>query len=275
MLARSRPRRASSLLPAAAACAPPARAPRRGLARHMRAYVESEAGGRLSTLRRRAKWYGAVGALGMGVLTVTKVGLSTASFFSSIDFFDVARVSFITGMGTSAALAGLGVGVSRAIRIRPELAFNAVVAEVARSAEVRGLLGGRPQAGAYRAYSWVDEPTKREAEEMEEEAAAAADGTAAEQTPEQEVKTQAKKAVRAARNGLNWFRPAQMQLMFGVRGDGSGGEGDEGMVSAIVEKRMGRVQFLMLTVDVHKTGERVVLAGDGSMQVYQGLMKLR
>lgn len=236
-------------------------------------YLEKRFGGSASLLRRRAKWYAVTGGVGVAAYVVLKTGYSTASFFSSIDFFDIARVSFIAGMGSTAALGGVLVGASRAVRLRPEPAFQAVLRAVQRSPEVTRALGSRAEAGAYRAYSFVDQPTPLERmldeadEEAEEQERAEPDKVA---EPKERAASLGRRAARGAVNAMSYWRPANVQVMFAVEGDSC-----SGMVAAVVEKRGGRMVFRLLTVDVTETGERIVLEGDKNERLYAGMMKLR
>ena len=204
-------------------------------------------------------WVGAALLLGVAIL---RGGLWVVSFFSSLDFADVSQVAFVAGLLTAAILMGVGALARRALTLRPEAVYADALRRVLGDATVRAYLGSELRTGAFRAYSFVPGSIRWGQGGAAAEAVvppAAAEGTGAGW------------GVRAMAALGSWWRPRRLQLFFQVTGDAA----SHGMVSAEVEKVKGSYSYNLLCVDVLNTGQRIVLRGDPTYSIYQGVIRLR
>ena len=127
---------------------------------------------------------------------------------------------------------------------------------------MRAYLGSELRTGAFRAYSFVPGSIRWGQAGGAAEAAVPSVPAAG---------TGAGWGGRAMATLGSWWRPRRLQLFFQV----TGGSASHGMVSAEVEKVRGSQRYNLLCVDVLNTGQRIVLRGDPTYSIYQGVIKLR
>jgi hypothetical protein len=196
---------------------------------------------------------------------VSKISFNVMSFFSTLDFIWVAKISYFGGLATAAAMAGATVACMRLTGIRPEWAYRHALKRVSADPLVVNALGAKPRAGSFRAYSFDDPLTN----------ASTTSATTAEFSSKFDSLTKN-------------FRPRTLQLMFQL--DATDGSGREAIVAAEMRNQRGTYMYDLLAVNVidvsaaapslrqglpENVEQRLVLDGDASKQIYFGATRLR
>ena len=227
-------------------------------------------------------WIGAVVLTGVVIL---RAGLWVVGFFSSLDFADVGQVAFFAGLLTAFGLVLLASLGRRALTLRPEAVYHEALKQVLNDVTVRAFLGSELRSGAFRAYSflpggirWPQSPTSNAAANRSAQSPSASPSSSTPASSPTSVPVGSAGSSAGGWSGagvasavLGYWRPRRLQLFFQVTGD----TGEHGMVSCEVEKVRGQAKYNLLAVDILNTGQRVVLRGDPTYSIYQGVIKLR
>ena len=209
-------------------------------------------------------WIAAI--VGVGIL-VLRAGLWVVSFFSSLDFADVGQAAFFAGLFTGLAVVGVAVLGRRALTLRPEQVYQDALKQVLNDVTVRSFLGSELHTGAFRAYSYLPGSLRLPGVTTGTTAASSIAPSTLPSVPASSTSTSSALLTRLK----SYWQPRRLQLFFQVTGN----TGEHGMVSAEVEKVRGTHKYNLLCVDVLNTGQRIVLAGDPSYSIYQGVIRLR
>jgi len=183
-----------------------------------------------------------MGGVGMALYFVLRGGYAMADFFVTINFHDVATISFVAGLATAGVIAVILSYTRRLFVIKPELVYQKILQRVQADPRVGEMLGSSVTPGKFRAYALSEGGLTLAADKADP--------------------------------GSGWSRfwkPKKLQMMFQLQGSQ-----ELGMVSFEAKKEFnGDLLFTSLVVDGLKTGQKLILEGDGSDKVYQGIIKLR
>ena len=211
-------------------------------------------------------WIAAI--VGVGIL-VLRAGLWVVSFFSSLDFADVGEAAFFAGLLTGLAVVAVALLGRRALTLRPEQVYQDALKQVLNDVTVRSFLGSELHTGAFRAYSYLPGSLRLPGVTTGTTAATSIPPPALPAVPASTTSTSSASVLFARLK--SYWQPRRLQLFFQVTGN----TGEHGMVSAEVEKVRGTHKYNLLCVDVLNTGQRIVLQGDPSYSIYQGVIRLR
>lgn len=190
--------------------------------------------------------YGLLGLGATGVYVVLKSGLHVADFLASTSFYDVAYVSFLTGLASGGVLVTMFSAASRLFSVRPELVYATAIKRVLKDEKVLQALGEGIQTGKFRAYTVTDGgPRVFKARE------------------------------EGKRDFVGWqryYEPKKVQMIFQVQGSNG-----IGMISCDASKDFsGNIIFETMALDVLGTGQHVKIIGsDTDERIYKGIIQLR
>lgn len=187
------------------------------------------------------KRYGRLALLSIGSVTTVYIGWRIAHGVATLNFANVAKVSFGLGFLSAVLCGTVLLKGSKMLILRPEPVFKSAVKRVRFDTRVSKALGGGDiKVGTFKAYN-LDTGTTQTLETGE------------------------------ARTWLKsiWRKP-QVQLLFQV----SGAKG-HGMVSALAVRDGSAIHFKLLSVEVMDTGEKIFIDGNSSSEFFKGHIKLR
>jgi len=215
--------------------------------RKLRSYFTPSGIKELIIERQNTLWaYGLLGLSCTGVYVVLKSGMGIADFLASTSFYDVAYVSFMTGLGSGGVLVALFSATNRAFTVRPELVFKAAVKKIKADKKVIQHLGDKIDVGKFRAYTITDGGPRlfRRREEGK----------------------------RDYTGWQRYYEPKKVQMILQLSGSK-----DTGMLSIDAAKEFsGAIDFQSMALDVLGSGERVQIIGQsGDDRIYKGIIQLR
>lgn len=189
--------------------------------------------------------YAKIGGVCVLVYYVVKTGFNIGDFMASTSFYDVGTISFSAGIITSGVVAVILSYASRLFVVRPELVYKQLLRRLKTDPMVTEHLGRSINAGKFRAYNLSQGGPRVLAEKG--------------------------KTTGDYEGWERFWKTRKLEMIFQLEGSK-----DKGMVSFEAQKSLnGKLRFNSIVLDCVKSGERVVLEGDGGIKVYQGKVQLR